>query len=138
MDRLRDVIGHSHEFIICGRRAHALYREVTNGPHGITQTKWECCRGVPGEIFRGERLPSSKLCHDVGEGQGEAAHILPGRSGSQEGIELALQPPIVEAKELVAPRDMGLRCAQLQLLEGFNGCVEYGGARKMDGARSSR
>ena len=82
MERLRDVIGHSHEFIICGRRAHALYREVTNGPRGIAQIEQERCRDIPGEIFQGERLPSGKLCHDVGEGEGEAAHILPGQSGS--------------------------------------------------------
>ena len=79
MERLHDVIGHSHEFVICGRRAHVLYREVTNGPRGIAQTKWERCRGVPGEKFRGERLLSGKLCHDVCEGEGEAAHILPGQ-----------------------------------------------------------
>ena len=82
MERLNDVIGHSHEFVIHGRRAHALYREVTNGPHGITQTKWECCRGVPGEKFRGEQLLSGKLRHDVCEGEGEAAHILLGWSWS--------------------------------------------------------
>ena len=90
MERLHDVIGHSHEFVICGRRAHALYHEVTNGPRGIAQTEQEHCRGIPGEVFRGERLPSGKLRHDVGEGEGEAAHILLGRSGSQEGVELVL------------------------------------------------
>ena len=34
--------------------------------------------------------PSGKLRHDVDEGEGEAAHILLGRSGSQEGVELVL------------------------------------------------
>ena len=82
MERLHDISSHSHEFIICGRRAHALYHEVTNGPRGIAQTKQERCRGIPGEIFWGEWLPSGKLHHDVGEGEGEAAHILPGRLGS--------------------------------------------------------
>ena len=90
MERLHDVIGHSHEFVIYGRRVHALYHEVTNGPCGIAQIEWERCWGVLSEIFRGERLPSGKLRHDVGEGEGEAAHILPGRSGSQEGVELTL------------------------------------------------
>ena len=90
MERLRDVIGHSHEFIICGRRAHVLYHDVTNGPHGIAQTKRERCRGVPGEIFQGERLSSGKLRHDVGEREGEVAQVLSGQSGSQEVTELAL------------------------------------------------
>ena len=49
-----------------------------------------------------------------------------------------LQPLIIEAEELVAPEDMGLRCVQLQLLKGFDGCVKVGGARKLDGGRSPR
>ena len=79
MERLCDVIGHSHGFVIHGKRAHELHREVTNGPRGIAHTERERCRGVSGEIFWGERLPSSKLHHDVGKGEGEAAHILLGR-----------------------------------------------------------
>ena len=82
MERLHDVIGHSHEFVIYGRRVHALYHEVTNGPRGIVQTEQEHYRGIPGDIFWGERLPSGKPRHDIGEGEGEAAHILPGWSGS--------------------------------------------------------
>ena len=90
MERLCDVIGHSQEFVIHGRRAHALYREVTNGPCGIAQIKRECCQGISGEIFQGEWLPSGKLCHDIGQGEGEAMHILLGWLRSQEGIELTL------------------------------------------------
>ena len=93
------------------RRAHALYREVTNGPRDIAQTEQECCQGILGEIFQGDLLPFGKLHHDVGEG--EAAHILPGWSESQQGVDLTLQPLIIEAKELDAPRDMGLECVQL-------------------------
>ena len=84
MERLRDVIGHSHEFIIRGRWAYALYPEVTNGPRGIAQTEQERYRGVPGEIFWGERLLFGKLHHDISEGEGEAAHILLGRSGHRK------------------------------------------------------
>ena len=52
---------------------HALCREVTNGPCDVAQTEQECCRGAPDELFRGERFPFDKLCHDIGEREGEAA-----------------------------------------------------------------
>lgn len=76
------------------------------------QTERKCHHGALRETFRGERLPSDELRHDVGEGEGEAAHALPGRSGSQEGGELVLKSLIVEVKEPVAPRGTSLRCVQ--------------------------
>ena len=63
---------------------------MANGPRSITQTERERCRGAPGEVFRGERVPSGKLHHGVGEGESKAAQLLSGWSGSQEGIKLAL------------------------------------------------
>ena len=60
------------------------------------------------------------------------AQVLPGRSGSQEGAELALYPPIVEAEELVAPGGAGLRCVQLQLLKCLGDRVEAGGVERLD------
>ena len=88
----------------------ALCHEVTNGPRGIVETKRECCQGIPGEVFLGERLLSGKLHHDIGEREGKVAQILLGWSGSKEGIELALQPLIVKAEELVAPGGVGVWC----------------------------
>jgi len=46
--------------------------------------------GAPDEVLWGDRLSSGKLRHDVGEREGEATQVLPGRLGSQEGAELAL------------------------------------------------
>ena len=65
-------------------------REVANCLCGVALTKWERCRGASDEVFRGEWLSFGKLCHDVGEREGEAAQVLLGWSGSQEGAELAL------------------------------------------------
>ena len=73
MERFHDVDCHPHEFIIRGGWVHALCCEVTNGRCGIAQTERERCWGAPGEEFRGERFPFGKLCHDVGEREGEAA-----------------------------------------------------------------
>ena len=81
MERLRDVIGHSHEFIIRGRRAHALYRGMTNGPRDITQTERERCRGIPGEVLQREWFISGELRHDIGEGDGETVKVFFIRSG---------------------------------------------------------
>ena len=63
---------------------------VAVGLYGVAETKQERCRGASDEVFRRERLSSSKLCHDIGEREGEVAQVLPGRSGFQEGAELAL------------------------------------------------
>ena len=52
---------------------HVLRHEVANGPRSIAQTEQECCRSAPDEVFQGERFPSDKLRHDVGEREGEAA-----------------------------------------------------------------
>jgi hypothetical protein len=62
--------------------------------------------------------------------------ILLGWSGSQEGVELALQPLVIEVEELVAPRSTGLLGVQLQLLEGLDDCVNAGGIRRLDGGES--
>ena len=67
-----------------------LRHKVANGLCGVAQTKWEHCRGAPNEVFWRERLSFGKLCHDVGEQEGEAVQVLLRWSGSQEGTELAL------------------------------------------------
>ena len=67
-----------------------LRHKVANGLCGVAQTGREHHRGAPNEVFQGERLSFGKLRHDVGEREGDAAQVLPGRSGSQEGTELAL------------------------------------------------
>ena len=109
MKKFHDVFGHPHELIIRRGWGRALRHKVANGLCGIAQTEREHCRGTPDEVFQGEQLSSGKLHHDVGEGEGEVAHILPGRSGSQEGVELALQPPVVEVEDLAALGGVGLR-----------------------------
>ena len=53
MEGFHDIVHHTHEFVIHGEWVHALRREATNGPCGIVQTKWECCRGALGEVFQG-------------------------------------------------------------------------------------
>ena len=93
-------------------------------------------RGAPDEVFRREWLPSSKLCHDVGEREGEVAQVLLGRPGSQEGAELALEPPIVEVKESVASGGAGPTCVQLQLLKRLSDHVEAGEVERLDGGGS--
>ena len=79
-----------HELIIHGGWSHALRHKVANGLYGVAKTGRERCRGAPDKVFRGERLSSGKLGHDIDEREGEAAQVLPGRSGSQEGPELTL------------------------------------------------
>jgi len=49
---------------------------------------------------------------------------------------LALQPPIVEAEEPVAPRDMGLWWVQLQLLKCLDDRVKASGVERLDGGGS--
>ena len=60
----------------------ALRLKVANGLYGVAQTERERCRGAPNEVFRGERLSSGKLCHDIDEREDEAAQVLLGQSGS--------------------------------------------------------
>jgi len=73
VERFHNVFGNPHELIVRRGWVHALRHEVANGPSNIAQTEWECCRGAPGEVFRGERLSFGKLCHDIGERESEAA-----------------------------------------------------------------
>ena len=82
MERFRGTVRHTHEFTICGGWAHALCREVTNGPCGVAQVEWERCQGALGEVFQRERFLSGKLHRDVGEQEGEATLVLPGWSES--------------------------------------------------------
>ena len=112
MERFYDVFGHHHELIVHRGWGHALCHKVANGLCGVAQTEQEHCRGAPDEVFRRELFSSDKLCHDIGEREGEVAQVFSGRSGSQEGAELALYPSVVEAEELATPRGMGLRCMQ--------------------------
>jgi len=48
-----------------------LFHKVANGLCGVAETGWERCWGAPDEVFWGERLSSGKLCHDIGEQEGE-------------------------------------------------------------------
>jgi len=90
MKRFHDIFSHPHEPVICGGRRRALCHKVAIGLCGVAETEWERCRGAPNEVFQRERLPSSKLCHNVGEQEGEATQVLLGRPGSQEDAELVL------------------------------------------------
>ena len=90
MERLQDIFGHPHELVVHGGWRRALRHRVANGLYGVAETGQERCQGALDEVFQGERLSSSKLRHDVGEREGEAAQVLLGWSGSQEGTELAL------------------------------------------------
>jgi hypothetical protein len=88
---------------------HALRYEVINGPRSVAQTERKCYRGILGKATWGERFSPGKLRHDVGEQEREVAQILLGWLGSQEGIELALQPVVIEVEELVAFGGTGLQ-----------------------------
>ena len=43
MEGFRNVVRHTHKFVIHGGRVHALCHKVTNGPSGIAQTERERC-----------------------------------------------------------------------------------------------
>ena len=73
VERIRDIFGHPQELIVRRGWGSALCHKVANGLYGVAQTEWERCRGAPDEVFRGERLSLDKLCHDVGEREGEVA-----------------------------------------------------------------
>ena len=82
MERFRDIFDHPHELVIRMGWRRALRHRVANGLYDVAETKRECCWGAPDEVFQRERLSSSKLCHDVGEQEGEVVRVLLGRSGS--------------------------------------------------------
>ena len=82
VERFHDIFGHPHELITRGRWWRALRHNVANGLCGVAQTERERCRGAPYEVFWGEQLFFGKLRHDISEREGEAAQVLPGRSGS--------------------------------------------------------
>ena len=73
MERLHNIIGHPHELIVRGGWRCALRHRVVNGLCDAAETEQEHCRGAPGEVFWGEGLSPGKLCHDVGEREGEVA-----------------------------------------------------------------
>ena len=82
MERFHDIFGHPHELIVRWGWGVALHHKVDKGLYGVTQTERERRRCAPDEVFQGERLSSDKLCHNIGEREGEAAEVLPGWSGS--------------------------------------------------------
>ena len=82
MERFHDVFGHPHELIVHKGWGRVLRHKVADGLYGVAQTEWERYRGTPDEVFRGERLSSSKLRHDVDEREGEVVQVLPGWLGS--------------------------------------------------------
>ena len=82
MERLHNIFGHPYELVIHGERRRALRHKVANGLYDVKETEREHCRGAPDGVFWRERLPSGKLCHDVGEQEGKVAQVLPGRLGS--------------------------------------------------------
>jgi hypothetical protein len=67
VERFHYVIHHTHELVIRGGRMHELRYKVIDGSRCVVQTERKRCRGVPGEVFWGERFSPGKLCHDVGE-----------------------------------------------------------------------
>ena len=89
-ERFHDVFGHPHELVVRRGWGRALRHKVANGLCGVVQIKQEHCWGALDEVFHGEWLSSGKLRHNVGEHEGEVVQVLPRRSGSQEGAELAL------------------------------------------------
>ena len=72
MERFHDIFGHPHELIVHGGSRRALRHRVANGLCGVAQTERERSRGALDEVFRRGWLSSGKLCHDVGEREGEA------------------------------------------------------------------
>ena len=119
-----------------------MRHKVANGFCGIAHTEREHYQGTLDEAFWGERLSVGKLRHDIGEREGEAAQVLLGWSGSQEGTELALCPLIIEAEELVAPGGTGHKCVLLVLsalgLQWGLETSERGRGSQVSGGRSER
>ena len=73
MERLYDIFGHPYELVIRGRWRRVSRHRVAIGLCGVARTEQERCQGALDEVFQRERLPSGKLCHDVGEREGEVA-----------------------------------------------------------------
>ena len=73
VERFHDIFGHPHELVVHRGWRRTLCHNVANGLCGVAETEWERCRGAPDEVFWRERLFSSKLCHDIGEREGEVA-----------------------------------------------------------------
>ena len=67
VETFRDIFGHPHELVVRRGWGSALRHKEANSLCGIAQTEHERHRGTPDEVFRGERLSSGKLCHDVGK-----------------------------------------------------------------------
>jgi hypothetical protein len=57
---------------------------------GVAQAIRERRQGALGKDVRGERFSTSKLHHDVDEGEREGTQVLPGRVRSQVDRELVL------------------------------------------------
>ena len=112
--------------------------KVAKGLYDVVETEWEHSRGAPDEVFWGERLYPGKLRHNIGERECEVTQVFPGRLGSREGAELALEPPVVEVEELVASGGAGPRCMYPQLLKRLGDCVEADGGERLDGGVNFR
>jgi len=90
MERFCNILSHPHQLAIHRGWGRTLCHKVASSFCGVAQTKRERSRGALDEVFRRGWLSSSKLRLDVGKREGEVAQVLPGRSRSQEGTELAL------------------------------------------------
>ena len=73
MERLHDVFDHPPKLIVHGGWNHVLRHKVANGLYGIAETEREHHRGASDEVLWEERLSPSKLCHGIGEREGEVA-----------------------------------------------------------------
>ena len=73
MERFHDIFGHPQELIVYGGWRPAVRHRVANGLCGVAYTRRERRWGAPDKVFWGERLSCIKLCHDVGEQEGEVA-----------------------------------------------------------------
>ena len=73
VERLHDIFSHPHELVVRGGRRHVLCHKVAIGLCGVAEIERERCRGAPDEVFRRELFSSDKLCHDIGEREGEVA-----------------------------------------------------------------
>ena len=67
MERFHDVFDPPHELVVRRGWGCALRQKVANGLYGVAQTARERYRGASDEVFRGERLSSGKLRHDISE-----------------------------------------------------------------------
>ena len=84
MERFCDVFDHPHELVVHGWLNHASCNKVANGCRSVVETERKRYRGAPYVVFQREGSSSSKPCHVVGVGKGEAALVLPGLLGPRE------------------------------------------------------